>query len=134
MTRRNFLSQYPQFIAFYLEGLLDPRLWVADDMLEASSALEPLLRQYWNVVISNAKEEKHSKGSEHPDAPPPNLHGAYFILVSYALENLFKAIIVREQREEIRSQFAQKGRLPVIRFGKRILIPRAALGECWKKV
>jgi hypothetical protein len=114
MTNRNLISQYPQFVVLYLEGLLNPRLWVAkaDEMLEASKVLEPQLRQYWSVVMTNAKEEKYDKGSEHPDTPPPNLHGPYFILVSYALENLFKALIVGERSDEIRSQFFQKRRLP----------------------
>jgi hypothetical protein len=114
MTNRNLFSQYPQFVVLYLEGLLNPRLWVkmADEMLEASKVLEPQLQQYWSVVMTNAKEGKYDKGSEHPNTPPPNLHGPYFILVSYALENLFKALIVGERSDEIRSQFLQTGRLP----------------------
>ncbi len=62
--------------------------------------------------MTNAKEGKYDKGSEHHDTPLPNLHGPYFILVSYALENLFKALIVRERSDEISSQFLQTGRLP----------------------
>jgi hypothetical protein len=85
---------------------------MADEMLEASKVLEPQLRRYWSVVMTNTKEGKYDKGREYPHIPPPNLHGPYFILVSYALENLFKAIIVRERGDEIRSQFAQKGSLP----------------------
>jgi hypothetical protein len=113
MINRNLL-QHPQFVVRYLEDLLNPRLWIgkADEMLEASNVLEPQLRQFWSVAITNAKEEKYNKGSEHLNAPPPNLHGPYFILVSYALENLFKAIIVVERSEEIRSQFFEKGKLP----------------------
>ena len=113
MTDRNLLK-HPQFGVRYLEDLLNPRLWVAkaDEMLEASKVLEPQLRQYWSVVMTNLKEEKYDKGSEHPDTPPPNLHGPYFILVSYALENLFKALIVGERSDEIRSHFFQKRRLP----------------------
>ena len=114
MTKSNFLSQYPQFVVLYLEGLLNLRLWVAkaDEMLEASKVLEPQLRQYWSVVMTNAKEGKYDKGIEHSDTPPPNLHGPYFILVSYALENLFKALIVGEQSDDISNQFLQTGRLP----------------------
>jgi len=114
MTNRNLISQYPQFVVPYLEGLLNPWLWVAkaDEMLEASRVLQPQLRQYWSVVMTNAKEGKYDKGNEHPDTPPPNLHDPYFILVSYALENLFKALIVRKRSDEISSQFLQTGRLP----------------------
>jgi len=114
MTKRNLLSQYPQFVVLYLDHLLNPRSWVekADELLEASKVLEPQLRQYWSVVLTNAKDGKYEKGGEYPDIPPPNLHGSYFILVSYALENLFKALIVGERSDEIRSQFIQTGRLP----------------------
>ena len=114
MANRNLLLQYPQFVVLYLDHLLNPRFWVekADEMLEASKVLEPQLRQYWSVVLTNAKEGKYDKGGEYPDTPPPNLHGPYFILVSYAIENLFKALIVRERRDEISSQFLQTGRLP----------------------
>jgi hypothetical protein len=84
----------------------------ADEMLEASKVLELQLRKYWNVVITNAKEGKYDKGGEHPHIPPANLHGPYFILVSYALENLFKALIITRRSDEISSQFLQTGRLP----------------------
>lgn len=62
--------------------------------------------------MTREKERKYNRGKEFPYSPPPNLHGPYFILVSYGLENLFKAIIVRERGDEIRSEFAQKGTLP----------------------
>jgi len=114
MTSKNLFSRYPQFAGQYLERLLNPQLWVnmADEMLEASKLLEPQLRQYWNVVMTREKERKYNRGKEYPYTYPPNLHGSYFILVSYGLENLFKAIIVRERSDEIKSQFFQKGKLP----------------------
>ncbi len=58
--------------------------------------------------MTNANEEKYDKDSEHPDTPLLNLHGPHFILVSYALENLFKALVVVERGDEISSQFFQK--------------------------
>jgi len=114
MANKNLLREYPQFVVLYLNGLLNPSSWVerADDMLEASKVLELQLRKYWSVVLTNAKEGKYDKGGEYPHIPPPDLHGPYFILVSYALENLFKALIIRRRRDEISSQFLQTGRLP----------------------
>ena len=114
MTNKNLLRKYPQFVVLYLDGLLNPRSWVerADEMLDASKVLEPQLRKYWSVVLTNAKEGTYGKGGEHPHVPPPNLHGPYFILVSYALENLFKALIIKRQKDEISTQFLQTGRLP----------------------
>ena len=84
----------------------------ADEMLEAAKVLELQLRKYWSVVVTDAKEGRCDKGGEHPHIPPANLHGPYFILISYALENLFKAIIIIKRRDEISSQFAQTGKLP----------------------
>jgi hypothetical protein len=114
MTNKNLLRKYPQFVGLYLNGLLNPWSWVqiADEMLEASKVLELQLRKYWSGVSTNAKERKYDKGGEHPNIPPPNLHGPYFILVSYALENLFKALIIKRRRDEISSQFGQTGKLP----------------------
>lgn len=114
MDEKNLLRKYPQFVVQYLDGLLNPRSWVdkADEMIEASKVLELQLRKYWNVVQADAEEGRYNKGGEPPHIPPPNLHGPYFILVSYSLENLFKAIIIRKRREEISNQFLQTGRLP----------------------
>jgi hypothetical protein len=123
MTRKNVFSSYPQFVGQYLEQLLNPRVWVdkADEMLEASKVIEPQLRQYWSVVMSREKERKYNRGKEYRYTLPPNLHGPYFILVSYGLENLFKAIIVREQGDEIRSEFAKKGMLPSLIKGHNLV-------------
>src|SRR4030042_2586768 len=114
MTDKNLLRKYPQFVVQYLDGLLNPRSWVekADEMLEASKVLESHLRRYWSVVQADVKEGRYDKGGKPPHIPPPNVHGPYFILVSYALENLLKALIVRNRRDEISSQFFQKGSLP----------------------
>jgi hypothetical protein len=114
MGGKNPLSQHPQFFILYLEQLLNPQLWIdkADKLLEASRVLEPRLRDFWNVVSTNAKEGRYNKGGKPPNPPPPDLHGPYFILISYALENLFKALIIQDRTDEIRSRFAQTGKLP----------------------
>jgi len=113
MGKKNPLLQHPQFVD-YLDRLLNLWSWVekADKLLEASKVLEPQLQDYWNVVLTNFKEGRYNKGGAPPNLPPSNLHDPYFILVSYALENLFKALIIRDRSDEIRSQFAQTGRLP----------------------
>ncbi len=114
MVKKNPLSQHPQFVVLYIDALLNLWSWVekADKLLEASKLLEPQLRDFWNVVLTNAKERRYNKGGEPPNIPPSDLHGPYFILVSYALENLFKALIIRDRSDEISSQFVQTGRLP----------------------
>ena len=114
MVKKNPSSQHPRFFASYLEQLLNPRFWVdkADKLLEASKVLEPQLRDYWNVVLTNFKEGRYNKGGVLPNPSPSDLHSPYLILVSYALKNLFKALIIRDQSSEIHKQFAQTGRLP----------------------
>ena len=114
MDKKSPLLKNPQFVVLYIDALLDLWSWVekADKLLEASKYLEPQLRALWNVVLTNAKEGRYNKGGEPPNIPPSDLHGPYFILVSYALENLFKAIIIRDRNDEISSQFVQTGRLP----------------------
>jgi len=114
MVKKNPLLQHPQFVILYLDQLLNPQLWLdkADKLLEASEVLKPKLRDYWNIVRTNAREERYNKGGLPPKKTPSELHGPYFILVSYALEDLFKTLIIRDRSEEIRSQFGQTGRLP----------------------
>ncbi len=114
MDNKSPLSTNPQFFIQYIENLLNWGLWVdkADKLLEASKILEPQIQDYWNVVINNAKEGRYNKGGEPPHIPPSNLHDPYFILISYALENLLKALIIRDRSDEIRSRFTQTGNLP----------------------
>ena len=114
MENKSPLSKNPQFFIQYIENLLNWGLWVdkADKLLKASKILEPQIRDYWNVVLTNFKEGRYNKGGEPPHIPPSNIQGPYFILISYALENLLKALIIRDRSDEIRSRFTQTGKLP----------------------
>jgi hypothetical protein len=116
VTNKNPFRKHPQFVIQYLNGLLNPYSWVviADELLEASKVLEPQLRKYWSTSLVDTTERKQAEVEEPPHLPQPNLHGPYFILVSYALENLFKALIIGKRRDEISSQFLQEGRLPML--------------------
>jgi hypothetical protein len=121
--KRHPLLQHPQFVVIYLNQLLDSRLWweKANKFLEAAEVLKPILRDYWNVVHTNAKEGRYDKGGLPPQKTPSELHGPYFILVSYALEDLLKALIIQERGDEIRDQFGQTGRLPSLIQGHDLL-------------
>jgi len=112
MSGKSIFQSQAQFVGQYLEQLLNARVWVdrADEMLEASKLLELQIREYWSVVIAGMRKRK--PGELCSVTVRCDLHGPYFILVSYGLENLFKAIIVGERGDEIRRQFARKGRLP----------------------
>ena len=123
MTRKHPILENLQFVSFYLDQLLNPRRWVeiANEMIEATNILEPQLRKFWIVATKNVQLEKLGKSDEHSINPPPNLHGPYFILTSYAIENLLKALIIRDRRDEIRSQFFQTGSLPRLINGHNLL-------------
>jgi hypothetical protein len=114
MAKRNSLLQHPQFVVTYLNQLLEPWLWLekANKFLEAAEVLKPKLRDYWNIVHTHAREGRYDKGGSPPKKTPSELHGPYFILVSYALEDLLKALIIQDRGNEIRDQFGQTGRLP----------------------
>ena len=114
MNNKNLLLKTPQFFIQYTEALLDWRWWVdkADKLLRASNILALQIQDYWKVIINNTKEGRYNKGRVPPHIPPSNLHDPYFILISYALENLLKTLIIRDRNDEIRSRFTQTGGWP----------------------
>ncbi|MFC2045560.1 hypothetical protein ACFLUH_02665 [Chloroflexota bacterium] len=97
------LMLFPQ----YLENLLNWDLWIdkAETLVAAAGALEPHIRSYWDVVESDAKEGRYSKGGK----PPACLQAIYSMLIAYALENLFKAMIIGEQQDTFRTHIMNKG-------------------------
>jgi len=105
------------FLAQYLERLLNWMLWIdkAEELLAGAKALEPLVRSLWDAMKADFKEGRYNEGGEAPHQPPQNLQGVYFMLVAYALENLFKALIIREHRDYIEDQVLRtRGKLPKI--------------------
>lgn len=97
----------------YLERLLNCKLWIdkAEELLAGAKALEPLVRSFWDTSIAELKEGRDGEGGEVPQ----NLRGVYFMLVAYALENLFKALIIREHQDDIQDQVLRTGgKLPEI--------------------
>ena len=101
----------------YLERLLNWKLWIdkAEELLAGAKALEPLVRSLWDTIKADFKEGRYSEGGEAPHQPPQNLQGVYFMLVAYALENLFKALIIWEHQDDFQNQVLRKeGKLPGI--------------------
>jgi len=99
------------FLSQYLESLLNWDLWIgkAEELLAAAGALEPHIRSYWDVVMSDVKEVRYSKGGKPPHKPPVYFQAVYSMLIAYALENLFKAMIIGEQQDAFRNQIMSKG-------------------------
>jgi hypothetical protein len=114
VNKRNPLKEYRQFVVMYITSLKDIQAWVnmADTFIEASKIFEPKLKEFWDVILTNAKEGRYEKGGEIPRQTPANLHGPYFVIISYALENLLKALIIKKRGDEISHQFFKSGKLP----------------------
>ena len=117
MVKKKTVSQEFIFLGQYLERLLNWKLWIekAEELLAAARALEPHVRSLWDVIGANFKEGRYSEGGEDPHQLPQNLQGVYFMVVAYALENLFKAMIIWEHQDTLHNQvLGTGGKLPVI--------------------
>jgi len=99
------------FLSQYSESLLNWDLWIgkAEELLATARALEPNIRSYWDVVMSDVKELRYSKGGKPPHKPPVYIQAVYSMLIAYALENLFKALIIGEQQDVFRNQIMSNG-------------------------
>ena len=94
----------------YSERLSDWKQWEnkADELIEAARLLEPYVRGYWRVVSTNFDEGSYGDALRTPRIPPPNPQSAHFMLVAFALENLMKAIVIRNRPNEFHSRLFTK--------------------------
>ena len=103
MGKKKLNGQSVTSLVAHLERLLECKLWTdkVEELLTAASALEPLVREHWNVAIANFDEGRYNyDGGKSPRTPPINLQGPYFMLVAYALENLFKVVMIQQDKKE----------------------------------
>lgn len=103
------------FLSQYSENMLDWDLWIgkAEELLSAAGALAPHIHSYWDIVMSNVKEGGYGKGGKPPHKPPVYIQAVFSMLIAYALENLFKAMIIGEQQDAFRNQImSNAGNLP----------------------
>ena len=79
-----------QLSILYTEDLLRPESWFrkADELVVAAELLEPKVRSAWKSVSSPGT-------SETTPHAIPGLQGVYFMLVAYAIENLWKGELAR---------------------------------------
>lgn len=96
MVRKNIkLDQFPNAILF-TERLVDTRAWVekADELYTAARILEEDILRYWSAMsIQNGQV-----------IGIPNrtlVQGPYFLLVAYAVENYFKALLIHRHRTSL---------------------------------
>ena len=98
----------------YQERVLDPISWInqADKLIQASRKLEPSIKKYW---LTASKFIDPNEGTYNPPPgfqPKRLLQDTYFMLVAYAIENYFKAILVSENEEKYSQEILHAGNLP----------------------
>ena len=88
-TKTPRLDQYPLFIQFS-ENLANPELWIrkAEELLVAAAILEAYVVRYWSKVrVSKQGRLTHLPRGKH-------VQGPYSLLIAYAIEDYFKALLV----------------------------------------
>jgi hypothetical protein len=83
----------------FSERLVDTGSWIekADELLAAASILEADIMRYWSAMsIENGRVV---------GIPDRKLvQGPYFLLIAYALENYFKALLIQRNRESLKDR------------------------------
>ncbi len=95
------------FLPLYASKVSSPEAWiaVARELMAAASALEGPVEAGWEAMRARFGRGEKLK-------IPPNMHGVYFVLVGYAVENLAKAIIVARDTTGTRQQTVAAEKIP----------------------
>lgn len=85
----------------FQDTVLDPEAWKrsAGALIEAAALLEPSVEKFWEDVKTGAGWNDEGVA-------------IYFMLCSFALENLLKARLVKQQQSEIKNAFTSGSGLP----------------------
>jgi hypothetical protein len=90
--------------------LLDPMEWLktAERLLEAAKLFEPKIDAYWTELAKWARKEQADPiRFEHYVA-------IYFMLCSYVLDNIFKAVIIQDNKVTLETEIKNKAKFPAI--------------------
>lgn len=103
-----------QLLIQYQEQVLTPVYWIkqADELIQASKKLEPSIKKYW---LTGSKYFDPNKGTYNPPPefkPKKLLQATYFMLVAYAIENYFKAVLIAKFEPTYKSEILRTGKLP----------------------
>ena len=96
----------------YYKRVSNPLLWVekANELMAAAETLEPSIDAYWNSLRI---EPDRGLVSETPETEGKQLLQApYFMMMAFALENHFKAILVADN--DYSGELLRAGKLPEI--------------------
>src|ERR1700748_3451393 len=84
---------------------------IADNLQLTAEALEPKVEDFWRVERTRELSRTEKRGLLiFPYNPDPR--GVYFMLVAYAIENLCKGLLVRNQKNHVWDSAAKKGTVP----------------------
>lgn len=106
----NVISDIEAIYRSNYQKLLSENAWAnkCDDLLEAASLLEPMVNKFWE----NWKEVFTDKSLMKQKYKYLKYLGTYFMLISYAIENLLKAAVIRKKRKEYEKYLKKESALP----------------------
>ena len=87
----------------YSERLTDIKLWfkMANDLIDAANILEVEVIKYWSEMqVENNQIVKTSNRKY--------VQGAFSLLIAYALENYFKAMLIHRNRESLKNKIVSE--------------------------
>jgi hypothetical protein len=94
----------------FWETLRDTSKWIqqAEELLDAAYLLESEIQEYWSEVkIDFSQLDSKPKHK--------NVQSIYLLIIAYALENYFKAILIHKNRKELHSELLTE--IPSYIFG-----------------
>lgn len=85
----------------FITKTLDDTRWIekAEDLLEVASVIEPRIEEMWSEVQKGGFVKEHYITT-------------YFMLVSYALENLLKALYIKLNKDSVKKKLEEKKQFP----------------------
>jgi hypothetical protein len=82
----------------FSERLIDTKLWIrmADELVAAGNILEEEVVKYWSEI----QVDKHNQPVS--TSKRKYVQGAFSLLIAYALENYFKALLIHRNQKDLK--------------------------------
>jgi len=111
-TRKPNPEWDPVYFSNYRRDLFSASKWKrqADALFEAAALVEVEVREIWAHNMRWVRDKAKGDAGMRPRAS--EAYSIYFMLLAFAVENLFKARLIRENYHLFRSQYEQGGKLP----------------------
>jgi hypothetical protein len=99
MARKKVDPSHLAEAIMYSEQLVDTGAWIAkaDELLAAAGILERDIIEYWSAI---SIENRQVLGIPNRKL----VQGPYFLLIAYALENYFKALLIHRNRTSLQNK------------------------------